>query len=69
MKYFSNTCRNDYNKKAAMSVLRTKPKLARRRMKQNAVSACGHFGESHSVSTVSIINRTECSHIIHGIIV
>ena len=69
MKYFSNTCRNDYNKKAAMSVLRTKPKLARRRMKQNAVSACGHFGESHLVSTVSIINRTECSHIIHGIIV
>ena len=30
-----------------MSILRTKPKLARRRMKKNAVSACGHFGESH----------------------
>ena len=44
---FPSVCRNDYNKKAAMSILRTKPKLARRRMKQNAVSACGHFGESH----------------------
>ena len=45
-KHSRYACRNGYNKKAAMSILRTKPKLARRRMKQNAVSACGHFGES-----------------------
>ena len=40
----SNQFRYVYHKTAAVTFLVTNPNLSRRRMVQNAVTACGHFG-------------------------
>ena len=53
----SNLIRYVYHKTAAVTFLRTNPHLSRRRMMQNAVTACGHFGSVLAKSLTCMISK------------